>query len=58
MPSLRLFLEDSSFNSDLAQGKCRSYPESVLALWEELAGKKRFPRAELVGCGKVLRDLL
>lgn len=58
MPSLHLFLRGSSFNSDLAQGKCCSHPVNVLALWEELAGKKHFPLAEPVGCGKVLRDLL
>jgi len=57
-PSLSLFLEGSSFNGDLAQGKCRSHPDNVLALWKELAGKKRFPLKELVGCGKVLRDLM
>ena len=57
-PSLRLFLEGSRFNGDLAQGRCHSHPNNVLTLWEELARKKRFPLAELVGCGKVLRDLL
>jgi PRTRC genetic system protein B len=58
VPALHLFLEGSGFNGDLAQGKCRSHPKNVLALWEEVAGKKRFPLAELVDCKKELRDLL
>jgi hypothetical protein len=58
MPSLSLFLEGSSFNGDLAQGKCQSHPDNVLALWEELVGKKRFPKSELIPTGKFLSSLL
>lgn len=58
MPSLNLFLESSSFNGDLAQGKCQSHPDNVLALWEKIVGKKRFPLAELVDGGKAVQDLL
>jgi len=58
MLSLRLFLEGSSFNSDLAQSKCRIHADNVLALWEELASKKRLPKSELVPTGKTLASLL
>jgi len=58
MPSLSLFLESSRFNEDLAQGKCQSHPDNVLALWEKIVGKKRFPLAELVDGGKAVQDSL
>jgi hypothetical protein len=58
MLSLSLFIESSSFNGDLAQGKCQSHPDNVLDLWEEIVGKKRFPLAELVGSRKAVGDLL
>lgn len=38
----------SSFNADLSEGKCISYPTNVLALLETLDGKRRFPAKELV----------
>lgn len=56
--ALRLFMENSLFNGDLSQGKCRRYPDDVRKLWAALEGKKRFPLSELVSCGMVLRDLL
>ena len=58
MPALSLFLEGSSFNGDLAQGKCQSHPDNVLDLWEKIVGKKRFPLTELVDVGKAVQDLL
>jgi PRTRC genetic system protein B len=56
--ALDLFMENSLFNGDRSRGKDRSYPDDVRQLWAELEGKKRFPLSELVGCGRVLRDLL
>jgi PRTRC genetic system protein B len=58
MPSLSLFLESSSFNGDLAQGKCQSHPDNVLTLWETLVRKKHFPKSEMVPTGKTLSSLL
>jgi len=45
--ALSLFLEGSPFNGDLAAGKCRSFPDDVRKLWEQLEGAKRFPPGEL-----------
>ena len=62
--ALRLFLEGSLFNGDLSQGKCRAHPEDVRQLWAALAGRRRFPLAELVPVsagpepGLRLRELL
>ena len=56
--ALSLFMENSLFNGDLSRGKCHRYPDDVRELWVKLEGKKRFPLSELVGCKRVLRDLL
>jgi PRTRC genetic system protein B len=53
--ALRLFLEGSIFNAHLSNGKCQSYSEDVRQLWAALAGKKRFPLAELVPTQSSLR---
>jgi hypothetical protein len=45
--ALTLFLEGSLFNSDLAAGKCRRFPDDVRKLWMQLDGAKRFPIGEL-----------
>lgn len=45
--ALNLFLEGSLFNGDLAAGKCRSFPDDVRKLWEQLEGARRFPVGEL-----------
>jgi hypothetical protein len=47
-PALTMFLEGSLFNSDLAAGKCRRFPDDVRNLWMQLDGAKRFPSGELV----------
>ena len=57
-PALDLFLEGSAFNAHLSNGKCQSYPDDVRRLWAELAGKKRFPLAELVPIRQSLGHLL
>ena len=46
--ALNLFLEGSLFNGDLAANKCRSFPDDVRQLWQQLEGAKRFPAGELV----------
>jgi hypothetical protein len=56
--ALSIFMEDSRFNGDLSQGKCRRYPDDVRQLWSVLEGKKRFPMSQLVSCRRVMRDLL
>ena len=45
--ALNLFLEGSLFNGDLAANKCRSFPDDVRQLWQQLEGAKRFPAGEL-----------
>lgn len=39
------------------RGRSKKHPDNLLALWEELDGKKRFPLRDLVPWGKV-EDLL
>jgi PRTRC genetic system protein B len=39
------------------QGRSKKYPKDLLALWEELDGKKRYPLGDLVPIGKV-EDIL
>ncbi len=56
--ALTLFMEGSQFNADLSVGKCKSYPDDVRQLWDELNGRKRFPLSELIACGRTVRDLL
>jgi hypothetical protein len=46
--ALSLFLEGSLFNSDLAAGKCRRFPDDVRKLWMQLDRAKRFPAGELM----------
>jgi hypothetical protein len=35
------------------RGRSRKYPDSLLKLWEELDGKKRYPLRDLIPMGKV-----
>jgi hypothetical protein len=56
--ALRLFMEGSLFNADLASGKCQSYLDDVRQLWAELDGRKRFPLSELTPTQMPLRSLL
>jgi hypothetical protein len=53
-PALNLFLEGSLFNGDLAANKCRSFPDDVRELWQQLERERRFPRGELVPVNAVL----
>ena len=55
--ALGLFMENSLFNGDLGRGKSHHYPDDVRELWAKLEGKRRFPFSQLIGCGRVLRDL-
>lgn len=55
--ALSLFMENSLFNGDLGRGKSHHYPDDVRELWAKLEGKRRFPFSQLIGCGRVLRDL-
>ncbi len=38
----------SLFNGDLSNGKCVSYPDSVIDLWKSINGKRKFPYKELI----------
>ena len=46
--ALSLFLESSLFNGDLTANRCRSFPDDVRQLWQQLEGARRFPTGELV----------
>lgn len=50
------FMDESHFNRDLAQNKCRRSPENVLRLWHELAGEANFPLTELVRSTRHLQE--
>lgn len=39
------------------QGRSRKHPDDLLALWEELDGKKRFPLRDLVPLG-IVQDVM
>jgi len=56
--ALQLFMEGSLFNADLSRDKCRSHPEDVRVLWDELNGRKRFPLTELVAARMPLQQLV
>ena len=46
-PALELFLS-STFNNHEVDGKSRRRPDDVRALWQEIAGRRRFPVGDLV----------
>jgi len=58
LTALTLFMEGSLFNMDLSQGKCRSHPEDVSKLWDDLDGRKRFYFSELIPIHVRLQNLL
>ena len=48
----------SSFSMEAAfEGRSKKHPDSLLKLWEELDGKKRYPLGDLVPYGK-LREIV
>lgn len=57
-PALDLYLEGSSFNSHIAQGRSRSRPRSVTALYRGLGAGKPYPLDDLVPAGRRLAWLL
>lgn len=57
LAAITRFLEGSLFNKDLHQNKCRTYPEDILQLWQQLDGRKRFPLSELVPANVSLNQL-
>ena len=56
--ALKLFWEQSLFNSHLAGKKSVSHSGDVRQLWQELAERKRFPLRELVSMNKRIQSLL
>lgn len=58
-PAAQLFFE-SRFNHDLAQGKSKKYPQSVLLLWQEIVDSKldAYPVNDLVPADLKMEDLL
>lgn len=53
---LKLFLEESLFNAHVANGKSRTYPVSILAMWDKLdkAKTKTYPLDDLVSTQRTL----
>ncbi len=50
------FLSFFSMEGDY-RGRSKRYSDSLLKLWQEIDGKKRFPLGDLVPCGEV-RDIM
>lgn len=48
---------DSQFNHHWVSGKCASYPNNVVDLWQTLDGADLFPDDELLRCG-TLNDII
>lgn len=57
---LKLFLEESLFNSHLASDKSRRYPVSVIARWEALARRRApsYPLRDLLESGTQFGEVL
>ncbi|MCP4360683.1 MAG: hypothetical protein GY796_21960, partial [Chloroflexi bacterium] len=56
--ALTLFLEESAFNHDNGQNRCRSFPDNTLDLWQQLDGQRKFPNAELISARLRLGQLM
>ncbi len=56
-PALELLLS-SRFNNHEVEGKSRRRPDDVRMLWQEIAGRRRFPVGDLVPMGLSLGEVI
>ncbi|MBC8255150.1 MAG: hypothetical protein H8E35_14140 [Ardenticatenia bacterium] len=56
-PALKLLLS-SRFNNHEVEGKSRRCPDDVRMLWQEIAGRRRFPVGDLVPMGLTLGEVI
>ena len=53
-----LFFTGTAFNADLANGKSKAFPASIVAQLEAVAGANKYPAADLVSTNKKIGSLI